>query len=76
MTSFLPLIRDFLSEISSKRILNRRKTYSKRFYSFVFVKDACFSLINQLIGPEKFDDATWETLVDKYRDMNDRRIEL
>ena len=29
-----------------------------------------------LLGPEKFDDRTWETLVDKYRDMSNRRIDL
>ena len=29
-----------------------------------------------LLGPEKFDDNTWETLVDRYRDMSDRRIDL
>ena len=29
-----------------------------------------------LIDPEKFDDSTWKTLVDKYRDMSDRRIDL
>ena len=29
-----------------------------------------------LIGPEKFNDSTWKTLVDKYRDMSDRRIDL
>ena len=29
-----------------------------------------------LLGPEKFDDRTWETLIDKYRDMSDRRIDL
>ena len=29
-----------------------------------------------LLGPEKIDDRTWETLVDKYRDMSYRRIDL
>ena len=29
-----------------------------------------------MLGPEKFDDRTWEKLVDKYRDMSDRHIDL
>ena len=29
-----------------------------------------------LLGPEKCDNRTWKTLVDKYRDMSDRRIDL
>ena len=29
-----------------------------------------------LLGPENFDDGTWETLLDKYRDMSDRCIDL
>ena len=29
-----------------------------------------------LLGPQKFDDATWEQLVDEYRDTKDRRIAL
>ena len=29
-----------------------------------------------LLGPENFDDGTWETLVDKYRDMSDHCIDL
>ena len=29
-----------------------------------------------LLVPEKFNDHTWETLVDKYRDMSDRRTDL
>ena len=29
-----------------------------------------------LLGPTKLDDTTWETLVDKFRDTKDRRIEL
>ena len=29
-----------------------------------------------LIGPDCFDDATWELLIDKYNAMGDRRILL
>ena len=29
-----------------------------------------------LLDPENFDDGTWETLLDKYRDMSDRCIDL
>ena len=29
-----------------------------------------------LLGPDSFDDRTWEILVDKYKDMKDRRIDI
>ena len=29
-----------------------------------------------LLGPEKIEDAVWESLINKYKDIKERRIDL